>query len=370
MAPFVDDESEGAERAAAAQVVERVTAGISAWYGDGSRLAATPSPPIANDWSFVFRIRILTGDDRLVPLLVKVPHWNGVRTLRQATRAGEQPSTRREFEALRAMAAAVSSSSDEGLVAVQPVAYLSDLNAIVVEELRARPLRDLIVRLGVGLGLEANRGRVAEAMERAGRWLRLFHGHAVGTTSGSLQSVGLVEELDELGARLAEMVREPIEALDETRRLIAGVHKLAGRDIPITTLHGDCNLSNVLVTPRGAVALIDMNPVKGPALQDLAKLVVEPAVLAIQALTRGWFLRHGAIDRWESALIRGYGVDERDRQVLDVFVAVAILRKWADVEASISAGAGSVVGMSRRWAARLVWAHLRSELHRVVDRAA
>ena len=118
--------------------------------------------PTARDWSWHFRARARNAESAL---LIKVPRWEGIATLEAALAAGPQSATAAEYSALEQIRGAVSAANDSGLAAIVPVAYVPAVNAVVMEQLEATPLR---ARLGVGRGTRRRRRMVCR--DRSMAW--------------------------------------------------------------------------------------------------------------------------------------------------------------------------------------------------------
>lgn len=319
---------------AVALVQERLRDLVGEWFGSDSRLVAHAPQPVRRSWSLQFPLEVEVGGQRR-RLVAKIPVWEAAPTLEAALAAGPQPSTRREFDVLVALARAVGNAGDGDFAAVEPIAYVPELNAIVTEMLDARPLREL-------LGIPADR-RVAALLARTGRLLRLSH-----------EEVGGLERtrFPDLGSRL-EGLRSEVDRLpDPPRPLTLGLEivgrravSLAGSEVNGAVLHNDLNLANVLVTPRGRVALLDPNPGSGIAVDDLAKLAAAVRTLPRRLLSGGLVPRRSLVTSWTRALLAGYRPADREATV--VFRALAVLQRWVDVEPRVR-GLGPLCAAARR----------------------
>lgn len=294
----------------------RLGAEVPRWCGAGARVASL-SGPRRHAWSFQFDLVVEASTGRR-HLVVKVPRWEEAPTLEAALAAGPQESTRREYATLEAIAAVVAASGDGGLAAVAPVAYLPALNAVVTERLAAVPLRS---RLGPWAGAE---GRQAELLNRAGRWLRLYHERVAGAAPGRFDGAALAVELGGLAAAAA---RPPLQAA--LTALARQAREREGAPAIVGAGHGDFNLANVLVTGDGRVAGLDPNLVPGPLLQDAAKLLTDLRMRRARAVTLGRAGRRG-LAAAEAAFLEGYG--PADSGLLDFLRAVAAARRGVEMK--------------------------------------
>lgn len=334
-------------REAANRVRAALEAAAPLWYGPRAEVVRL-SGLEAHPWSFQFDLVVAApaGRHRLV---VKIPRWDEAPTLASALAAGPQEGTGREHAALEALAAAVGGSGDPGLVAVAPVAYLREINAVVTERLEAVPLRS---RLGRWPGSE---GRQAETLRRAGRALRLYHDSVAGAVEAAFDGEGLGADLEGEAARLGAG-GSPWRAVLASLALQARGHH--GGPAVVGAAHGDFNLANVLVTGDGRVAILDPNLVSGPLLADAAKLLTDLRMVRWRVLSLGLLGRRGSTAA-ERAFLEGYG--QADASLLGFLRAVATVRRGLEMEQRLAAWPA----LLRRPAARLLRRYPLAELLRL-----
>lgn len=323
----------------AEQTVRRaVAAGVVVWFGPGAQLEELSAGRV-HSWSYQFRGVVHAGD-RVLPIAVKVPRWNEAPTLSAALAAGPQPDTTREYEQLVAIRDAVGSDGDESLAAVVPIAYVPEVNAIVTEVLDAAPLRHHLRVRPDPSGL----------FGAAGRWLRLFHDRVGAAAEAPFPAGRFLADLEQLAADSSawpHLLRRYHE--------VARVAAAALEGVPVRTglLHGDFNLSNVLVTADRRVAVIDTNRAEGPTALDLARLITDLRTHRGRALTFGLRPPSSAVREWQAAFLEGYG-DPPD-PALPAVRAAAVTERWADIEARIAAlSPVSPEGIGLRVARRLM----------------
>lgn len=304
-------------RAARRRVVRVLRRRVTDWYGPGARLQGDPRFELRT-WS-VHALAAVAHTGGRVELIVKIPTWDAAPTLPDALAAGPQAATLREFERLAEIRDMVVAAADPGLAAVEPVAYLSDINALVTERLAAVPLRRL---LGPGV-----RPVVAAALGSLGRWLRRYHrsigGAATAPFSGEQIEAEVAELIDSaVAGRAPNTIRRTLARLELRAR------ELAGSPVTVAVTHGDLGPSNVLVDRAGRVAVIDPNDVPGPVVFDLAKLITAIRTAAPRLLSG--IPRPQQPIRPELALLGAYGPFDRD--ALAVARGMATVRRWLDIE--------------------------------------
>ena len=320
------------------RVRRAVAEGVEAWFGPGALLEEFGEGR-EHSWSFQFR-GLVRAAERAVEIAVKVPRWDEAPSLGQALEAGSQADTRREFAELEAIRRAITEAGDEGFAAVQPVAYLAEVNAIVTEVIDAVPLRS---KLSV-------RPDPSTLFAAAGRWLRIYHDRVGEASEQPFPAGELLAELERAAAgarRWPDLLRRYLDVARSALVALDGVPVRAG------LLHGDFNLSNVLVTGDGRVAVIDTNRAEGPVALDLARLITDLRTHKGRALTFGLRPPSSAVREWQAAFLSGYG-DPPDPS-LPAVRAAAVTERWADIEARIAAVSPvSPEGIGLRIARRLM----------------
>ena len=206
--------------------------------------------------------------------------------------------------------------------ALRPIEKIEPWGAILMEELPSEPLRRR---------LEARpRGRAnaldKRAFLRAGTWLGKFH--QAGPQERQPLPIGLLTaQLEELD-RQVDGGRFEI-ALSEVALLL---RSLDGRVASVARVHGDYHPENVLVTPDGRIAAIDLWP--GPdtfAYRDLATLLTYTPLIKRHQITRGFLVSSSQHAQLVDKAVAGYAPDDEfDRAALAFFCALRILEKWRD----------------------------------------
>ena len=281
--------------------------------------------PVHSDVMYVERIPFNDGGG----FIAKVPRWEDVSTPAAAAAVGEQASTVAEYACLEEIAAAVRASGDPGLAAVEPVVFVPATNTIVMRRLEADSLRSRLRVLGT-------RGDVAALFARLGRWIALFH--AMNGTSRAAWDAGTEDVEIATMAKLLEQRRSIPESLVQAlRRLEAWAVRLEGSDEPVTRIHGDLNLSNVLVTRDDRVAVIDPNRRTGRALVDPARSITD-AWLEKRRLTTGWLRwRTTHRDEWERRMLAAAGYEAEP--TLGYRLACQALARWVELETEVRGAA-------------------------------
>ena len=249
------------------------------------------------------------GQHESTRLVVKVPlaRVGGSSDGDRPRRSPPTPVTRKamlEFEALQAAERHFDALGDPRFSAVQAVALLEPMQALVMREARGQPFREAVKR--AVLRWRPPRTTL-EAATLSGAWLRAYHAMPVhDTIEQRLASGAAVAELAlELGAFLAAAPygADAIELAEATAG-IAGT--LGPADLPLAVVHGDFAMRNVLVGD-GRVAVLDMlGRWHAPAYEDVATMTLALDTVGLGGPAAGVLPRPPAIGPLRRAFLEGY----------------------------------------------------------------
>ena len=255
--------------------------------------------------------------------MVKIPRWPGIEQLQDAIDAGEQPSTVAEFQALKSIAAAVAASGDPGLTMVEPIAYIPEINGILMQRLEARSMQRTL-RFGV------RRRDLETIFARTGRLVSLIHG--IAPTGRPADSGGLGASVARLAVE-AEGVGPP-ELHLLLDRLATATTSYDSIPEPFGNLHGDLNMANVLVDQAARVSVIDPNPANGPQLEDMARFLGDIRFPRQRLASGGWLGASAARERWAAEFEAASGAE--GEPALPFREAIELARRWLRIEAETS----------------------------------
>jgi hypothetical protein len=218
---------------------------------------------------------------------------------------------RREFEELRRTHDHLRSRGS-GLRVVRPVAYLEDLNTVIVAKAAGQDL---------GMLVKKDTQTARRVLSRCGEWLRVFHGEihevrprrwlATVFAAGIARRRRLLVEAGVPAADLDALLGPVLEAAE----------RFDGQTAAWSTVHGDYKLRHIW-TDGEALQVLDFGNVhEGPCDEDVAGLLVE---LSLLRLGSPWTSR-GREDRLWSAFLDAYAGDGR---LLPFAVIDGLLKKW------------------------------------------
>lgn len=299
--------------------VERALAGLV----PGAAIVGWDGPH-EREWSWHWTIR--TSGPSGGRLLLKIPRWEEAPTLEAALAAGEQDSTHREIDGLRRIEVAVLSAGDPGLTAIEPVGYVAAVNGILMRWLEGESLRE---RLGRGRGS----GDVAALFHRVGRWIDVFHRIDGDPVVRPFAASEAIERSRDLERRVRSVRRPGRGLLSAMAMLRLAAEERDGTPEPWAEIHGDLNLSNVIVATDDRVAVVDPNREVGPALLDPVRLATDARLERGQLVTGGVLRRADVMGEWEHRLLDGCGMQAEP--MLGYRLAEAAIERWAELEVGL-----------------------------------
>ncbi|MDQ3857391.1 MAG: aminoglycoside phosphotransferase family protein [Actinomycetota bacterium] len=263
---------------------------------------------------------VALGNDR--PRLAPVDDWVKIRS-------------RFEYQALCAASHRFRRIGDPHLGAVRPLEYIPEHQAIVMEVIEERTLRQLLwkaTRLAAAVkGME-----LEKAFRHAGAWLREFHQlEADGHYATPLRETraDVQEALTEYTEFLARRLAAPQFFRDVASAAIAHSESVLPEILPRGIGHGDFAPRNIFVSSEGRVTVIDMiGGWRVPIYEDLAYFVTELRTAAPQRLTYGLAVSSNVLTQYENELLAGYFGSERvPHGAMAFFKLLLLLDRWSSV---------------------------------------
>ncbi len=345
-------------------ITTQVRSSLGDWFRTGPTLMAGPQVR-ARRWSFFIRYAIQRPQCGRMGLLVKVPRLDERATLAQAVSATELvPYTQLEYEALTKLARAFVREEIAAYCTVRPIAFLPDWNAIVMEELPLRPIKQLLNKPGLLLGRAAEWSELTALFRRAGGWLQIFHSRLGDVQVEPLELSCLEAAIDKAVAELDAAGDRQLELAPLKARLCAMAQTVANVPVPVAGLHGDLSGANVFLTPDGRVGVLDPNGhLRGPIYHDLATLISDPVARISFMLTTRWGSQRQRLTGIRAAVLDGYfGSQPHNVRMLDLYSALVLVQKWARHERRFAALQGPA-----KIARMALLAHVRSYFQAELD---
>jgi hypothetical protein len=360
---------EVASVAIASGIAGSIRLALPGWFGDGAVLLSPVPEFVRRTWSFFLRFKVTVAAEEERAILVKIRREPGCETIAQAVAVqGLFPAARAEYSTLQAIAQRVAPVDPLSFCAVRPLQFLEMWNAIVMEELPARPLKELLMSARMVPGLEQDVSQLEATLQRAGRWLAVFHREAGALEVQPLDGPRVWQEACHLLERLGEHTGAAgTELIGNAfaRRL----SELEGATVPVALAHGDYSCANILVMADGRVTAFDAHAQRRDWIYgDLARLISELSTRKLQVLSYGRFIPEGRVRRYTRGVLDGYfDRNSPDWRLLHVAVALAITEKWLGNEEALAERppvhvlAHPVLPIMRRYFRHLILGHLSAE---------
>ena len=246
----------------------------------------------------------------------------------------------REFAALEGIHAHFAQRSDEGFDAIRPLELLPEEETLVMEIAVGRDLSEML-----GLSGRSPRGaqatdRTREAVEAAGRWLRVYHRMppSEGTPRHVVDRDALLSSIEENVSFVAARAHVDGPALVGAARCAA-----AELDDPLPTgvAHADFWPGNVMVAPDGRITVIDTRaPFVGARFADVAYFLTALKAPSHQVLTQGWTQNEHWIGDLERVFLAAYFAGSVPLAAVRLFEVQLLLHNWQRSERVSKVAAG------------------------------
>lgn len=322
------------------RISELVDKSVPEWV-TGATVASVEPEMIVRPWSFMFRYP-LTNHAHAGAVLVKVARHKDMELPEAVADKALLYRTEKEFEMLSTIAQIFGDMDGTNeFCFVQPLEILPEWNALAMEELDARVLKDYFLKPYMVIGAHKDWDKVTTLLKRSASWLRQYHhGAENGVDVQSLNDSGLRARIENTFTRLEALLSR--KWLTFKASMLSWCDDLGERPVPMAMLHSDFHCGNILVTPDYRVGALDADMVRGPVYLDLAKCYADLKTRSVQVLTFGNFIRRRQLENCYRAIVQGYfGADNFDEELLKFFVSIAILEKWMFDEEAIPQFSGA-----------------------------
>ncbi len=316
----------------------RLQSSLIEWYPDHHRpmgLALIDKKTLR--WSEHLVYQISGRDVPSSKILVKLPNLQYRKRRRQDV--GFQPANagKLEFEALASIYKHLGDQRPKGVTAVRPLAYFSDIDALVTEYLGGENLLSLLEQAGAFLGVFSNQDAIKQVAFDAGRLLACLH-------QSPYQTLPKIQVVD-VSSFKSKLVRKrdrllclyPCLALErrilEAENLIAHLLRETESSVAVTRLHGDYYPENIVRLPDGCVFTVDTTLHQvDPVEEDIAKFLTGVEISKRNLLFGSAGLHKTVAANASRAFLTGYqSVGKCNRRVLPAFQFLAMMQRWIEV---------------------------------------
>jgi len=344
----------GATGTAEGELQSRIQAEMPAWYPGIPYRSARLVHTRDFVWSRHLIYRLATADDReATVIMVKQPRTNNLQYLPQDEMRASVQSLEKEYQALTLIYAQLGDEHVNGITAVRPLAWFSDLEALVMQYRPGTDFHSIITR-ATRSWARRETAEAATAMAcTAGRLLALLHnlrrdpypraevfqwGAFANAVSESLAQLAETTSSPEIGKRLLSMQESLASLADRAPRT------------NVTYLHGDLYPDNLVLVPEGRLYTIDTTSSHLGAVEaDIAKFLVGVDTLKPRLLLGRAGVRVTVLKRVQAAFLQGYSSEgSYSPDVLKLHCIHALARRWQEASRVLKSDVPRVV-------ADLIW---------------
>ena len=319
------------------EMTERLKEAIPALMGETYKLDTSNHLRADRRYSFVFYYWALDEDGQKHPIFLKIPHPESMKTIGEAIQSEKlREELAREHETLNKFSDAIVKSGRRDLSTIKPLGYFSEFNAIFMNKVRMKMLKERLNEPGIILGYSSHRASFLNQVQRAGEWIRIIHNEFHQGRETLLRDTNQILAIENEYAAIEKMLKKGFP--QSFIKFSAVYEKYKNEILPISSLHDDFHLGNVFILEDGSIGALDPNwKDAGIAYRDVANLLIDPVTRKHQILTHGKLYGTSLIKQYEQATLKGYfGPQQKKAPILlDYFCAVLVLSKWRDLLESI-----------------------------------
>lgn len=287
-------------------------------------------------------------------ILVKLLRLRGPSGRIQDTARPSSNAVRLEYQALSLVYEHLGGNGIEGITAVRPLTYFSDIDALVVEYMPGRDLLSLLLAAGRPWAKRSALDVATEVAYRGGRLLGSIHKIERGPYPRKALLNG-----EQYRRRLQEDVQALLRLMPDRharRRLLLvqqAAHEFVSalqEHVTVSYLHSDFNLDNLVQLPDGRVYTIDTTLHQvGPVEDDIANLLVGIDTLKQRLLLGSIAIRPDNVALVRRSFLSGYCTEARfSPRVLLLSRLRALIRRWTGVLSVLTPKVSPIIASSIR----------------------
>jgi hypothetical protein len=317
---------------------------VGDWFGADAVLDSASAELRKYPNSFMLRYRVRIGNDQTI-VLVKIPRKPAHQAIAEALQNEYlRAHTREYYDFMLATWRTFENAQDSHCFAIRPLEYFEAWNAIAMLEAQGRSLKNMLV-----IGRPPQTPQFQEHLERAARWIRIFHERLGDLSLETVSRTQIEEELDSILADLAKYSNGQVDTASIRTSMLAAVPE--SWRVPVARSHDDYHYANVLISPDGRACGLDARRRlhRDPIYEDLATLLLDPVTRVATIMTGGLLLPKGFSSLARQSVLAGYFEGQAyDDAILDFYCAMALLYKWMFNERRLTSGAAKRMGVFLR----------------------
>ncbi len=314
------------------ELADYLSAHIGEWYQSGTKLLYRQPEVRSYPSSFFLRYTLSTTGNLNKNLLIKIRRRPYMETIAQTTIVdGLHENMPLEYESLKAVYEAVDTASD-AIGAIRPLSYFQPLNAIIMEEISAVTMGNLLLSFGKKTAKkDENFNPILDAAHKTGQWLHFFHHHVHESQEIRFSSKKFMQDINELTSHIGSN-KNSLISRHLNNIFSAAADNFENSQLHFSITHGDMTVDNILYKDK-KVYSIDIKSKPAATYSDVGLILVHPETFIPQVLSFGLFIPGKFIKKYQTAIIKGYFRDaEKDYAKIFLYCALHLLDKWAMYE--------------------------------------
>jgi hypothetical protein len=313
------------------QISQLVSQKLPQWFGEGATLLTPAGVVEARLFSYLIRYQVRRPDGKNLTIIAKFKQAFDTSDSSTSDMLRQTADMRQYYDTLTEVARIFANKPAHCYI--RPVDYLSQYNAIIMEELPSHSLRDEFVHPFMIVGLPSYRRRFLAHLAQTGSWLRIYHEQFSGITNESSHKADLEAIANKKLDYLHAVTRGHINTSNIEQSLAYWLDRITNIQVPHAQLHKDYNYANVFITPDGRIGSLDIKPRYGAIYEDLAHLIIDGYTGKWQLLSHGHIFRPDYLLQCQNAIIQGYFHDAPlNNNLLNFYCTLASLNKWIYTE--------------------------------------
>jgi len=269
-------------------------------------------------------------------ILVKIIHERSVGERNQDVSVRPSKSLAFEYNALSHIYHQFRKVSIDGIIAVRPLAYYQDLNALVLEYLPGKHMLSTLLQAGLPWAKNACLQASIDFAFKCGQLLNILHHcpNADYTKKEILDATKFTHELKKKISKLFVLDSSPLVKKNVTTILHLVEKRLLGSHyVTKSLLHNDFYPENIVQLPNGQVYTIDTTLHQVGAIErDIAKFLVGIETTKCQLLFGALKMRSTVPHNVNQAFLKGYhSLEHNEHKALSIFLFLALLQRWIEV---------------------------------------
>lgn len=245
-----------------------------------------------------------------------------------------QPSIKSEFEysALSEIFKHFGNIEDPRFSAIRVLDYISEFNAILMEEVALPSLNRLFFKAS-RFWFTFPSHNLDQAFRNAGAWLGMFHQlpRKENVSARHTNRFEFVESINNFTSYLGAQLKDEDNFNDLAKSLETAARRTLPESLPEGLAHGDFAMRNILIGNNSQVTVLDtLARWRTSIFEDIGYFLIALNTTSLQVFSRGLAFNNNCLSRYEREFLLGY-FDEKPipAAAIRLYEVQALLDKWS-----------------------------------------